>query len=36
MAGTIGGKNYGVAKRVKLVAVRVLDCDGTGTFAGVI
>ena len=36
VAGTIGGKDYGVAKRVKLVAVRVLGCDGKGSFAGVI
>lgn len=36
VAGTVGGKNYGVAKGVKLVAVRVLDCEGSGTTAGVI
>lgn len=36
VAGTIGGTNYGVAKQVKLVAVRVLNCRGTGTGAGVI
>jgi subtilisin family serine protease len=36
VAGTVGGKTYGVAKGVKLVAVRVLDCDGYGTWAGVI
>ncbi len=28
VAGTIGGKTYGVAKQVKLVGVRVLDCSG--------
>ncbi|QXJ26652.1 S8 family peptidase [Actinomadura graeca] len=28
VAGTVGGKEYGVAKNVKIVAVRVLDCDG--------
>ncbi|MFI0484047.1 S8 family serine peptidase [Actinomadura sp. 9N215] len=28
VAGTVGGKEYGVAKGVKLVAVRVLDCTG--------
>ncbi|MFE0188032.1 S8 family peptidase [Streptomyces sp. NPDC058989] len=28
VAGTIGGKDYGVAKGVKLVSVRVLDCQG--------
>ena len=36
VAGTVGGKNYGVAKSVNLIAVRVLDCDGSGTTAGVI
>ncbi|MDP9792644.1 subtilisin family serine protease/subtilisin-like proprotein convertase family protein [Catenuloplanes nepalensis] len=36
VAGTIGGTTYGVAKNVELVAVRVLDCEGRGTIAGVI
>jgi subtilisin family serine protease len=36
VAGTIGGSTYGVAKDVKLVAVRVLDCSGSGTNSGVI
>ncbi|MFI6286454.1 S8 family peptidase [Streptomyces sp. NPDC051018] len=36
VAGTIGGKTYGVAKNVSLVAVRVLDCQGAGSTAGVI
>jgi subtilisin family serine protease len=36
VAGTVGGSSYGVAKGVKLVAVRVLNCSGSGTFAGVI
>ncbi|SCL15835.1 Peptidase inhibitor I9 [Micromonospora rhizosphaerae] len=31
VAGTVGGTKYGVAKGVKLVAVRVLDCSGSGT-----
>lgn len=35
-AGTVGGSTYGVAKNVRLVAVRVLDCGGSGSFAGVI
>ena len=30
VAGVIGGTIYGVAKRVTLVPVRVLDCDGNG------
>jgi len=36
VAGTVGGSTYGVAKSVTLVAVRVLDCSGNGTDAGVI
>ncbi len=36
VAGTVGGTVYGVAKGVSLVAVRVLDCQGSGTTAGVI
>jgi subtilisin family serine protease len=36
VAGTIGGSEYGVAKGVQLVAVRVLDASGSGTTAGVV
>jgi subtilisin family serine protease len=36
VAGTVGGTRVGLAKQVKLVSVRVLDCNGGGTFAGVI
>lgn len=36
VAGTIGGTTYGVAKDVKLVGVRVLDCTGAGTTETVI
>jgi subtilisin family serine protease len=36
VAGTIGGVDYGVAKGVRLVAVRVLNCGGSGTTSGVI
>ncbi len=36
VAGTVGGKTYGVAKGVKLVAVRVLNCSGSGSNSGVI
>ena len=36
VAGTVGGAEYGVARNVNLVAVRVLDCGGSGTNAGVI
>ena len=31
VAGTVGGSRYGVAKGVRLVAVRVLNCEGSGT-----
>lgn len=33
VAGTIGGRTYGVAREVSLVAVRVLGCTGEGTAA---
>ncbi|MEV4707725.1 S8 family serine peptidase [Actinoplanes sp. NPDC049316] len=36
VAGTIGGRTYGVAKDVKLVAVRVLDCKGSGSYSAII
>jgi subtilisin family serine protease len=36
VAGTIGGTTYGVAKLVTLYPVRVLDCNGSGTWSGVI
>ncbi len=36
VAGTTGGATYGVAKAVSLVAVRVLDCSGSGSWSGVI
>jgi subtilisin family serine protease len=36
VAGTIGGNTYGVARGANLVAVRVFDCDGSGTNATVI
>ena len=35
-SGTVGGTTWGVAKRVSLVPVRVLDCRGSGTWSGVI
>jgi subtilisin family serine protease len=35
VSGTVGGASYGVAKAVQLVAVRVLDCNGSGTTAQV-
>jgi subtilisin family serine protease len=36
VAGTIGGRTYGVAKAVRLRAVRVLNCAGTGSYAQII
>ncbi len=36
VAGTVGGSTYGVAKGVKLFAIRVLDCAGSGSNSGVI
>jgi subtilisin family serine protease len=36
VAGTVGGSTYGVAKAVRLYAVRVLNCSGSGTNSGVI
>jgi len=35
-AGTIGGATYGVAKGVRLIAVRVLDNSGSGSYSQVI
>jgi subtilisin family serine protease len=36
VAGTIGGTTYGVAKKVRLVPVRVLDCNGAGSTSTVV
>ncbi|MCT2592648.1 S8 family peptidase [Streptomyces sp. N2-109] len=36
VAGTVAGRTYGVAKSVKLVAVRVLNCENRGTTADVL
>ncbi|KAL1917842.1 uncharacterized protein VTP21DRAFT_3676 [Calcarisporiella thermophila] len=36
VAGTIGSKTYGVAKKVKLIAVKVLDRNGSGSWSNVI
>jgi subtilisin family serine protease len=35
VAGTVGGTTYGVAKGVRLIAVRVLNCSGSGSWSGV-
>jgi subtilisin family serine protease len=36
VSGTVGGSTYGVAKSVRLFAVRVLSCSGSGSTSGVI
>jgi aqualysin 1 len=36
VAGTVGGTAHGIAKSVRVVAVRVLDCSGSGSTSGVI
>lgn len=36
VAGVVGSKTYGVAKGVRLAGIRVLDCTGSGTTAGII
>lgn len=36
VAGTIASATYGVAKNAKLIAVRVLDCQGSGDTEGVV
>ena len=36
VSGTVGGSTFGIAKAVRLFAVRVLDCTGSGSTSGVI
>jgi subtilisin family serine protease len=36
VAGTVGSKTFGVAKNTNLVAVKVLDCTGSGSFSGIL
>ncbi|WP_306326969.1 S8 family peptidase [Streptomyces venezuelae] len=36
VAGTVGGRTYGVATKVNLVSVRVLGCDNRGAYSGMI
>lgn len=36
VAGTVGGSAYGIAKSASLIAVKVLNCAGSGTHSGVI
>jgi hypothetical protein len=36
VAGTVAGSSYGVAKSARIVAVRVLDCNGAGFASSVV
>jgi subtilisin family serine protease len=36
VASTLGGHTFGVAKDVRIVPVRVLECDGSGPLSGLI
>lgn len=36
VAGTVAGATYGVARKANLVSVRVLGCDGRGSWSGII
>jgi len=36
VAGTVAGGKYGIAKRANLIAVKVLNCFGSGSWSGVI
>lgn len=36
VSATIAGNNYGVAKNVELKAVKVLDCNGSGSASGLL
>ncbi|MEU2431377.1 S8 family peptidase [Streptomyces sp. NPDC007861] len=36
VAGTAAGATYGIAPEARLVSVRVLDCNGNGTWSGII
>ncbi|KAI8605251.1 peptidase S8/S53 domain-containing protein, partial [Dissophora ornata] len=36
VSGTIGGTKYGVAKKVKIVGVKVLNASASGTISGVV
>jgi subtilisin family serine protease len=36
VAGTVGGKSYGVARKALLRGVRVLNCSGSGSTSGII
>lgn len=36
VAGSIGSNKYGVAKKTNLIAVKILNCQGSGQYSGII
>lgn len=36
VAGTVGGREFGIAKGTSLVAVKVLNCAGSGSYSGIV
>lgn len=36
VAGTVGGRTYGIAKEITLYAIKVLSSSGSGTYSGII
>ncbi|MFE9634269.1 S8 family peptidase [Streptomyces sp. NPDC006463] len=36
VAGIVGGKTHGVATKANLISVRVLGCDGKGSYSGIL
>ena len=36
VGSTIGGSTYGVAKKANIIAVRVLDNNGSGSYSNII
>ena len=36
VSGTVAGTTFGMAKLAKIVPIRVLDCEGSGSFDGII
>ncbi len=36
VAGSVGSRTYGVSKRSSLIAVKVLDCQGSGSYSSIL
>lgn len=36
VAGTIGSNTFGISKRSNLIAVKVLNCEGSGSYSGIL